>query len=506
MSRFDVGASRGMRRLRLGLGVGLLSILALVALYFVLGLSEDPSLRWRHDFSEVGRNSLDASTQGLLEKLEDEVTAHVFFRRENSALDQAREEARSRVLDLLLVASKLAPDRFKFRIHDLSDLATAAGEMQRLGVSEVNTVVLEEADRHVILRLEPDFCELGRDPMDPRRVTVASFRGEEALVDGLLKVAAENRPKVLFSNGHGERDPESEESEGIGALTRALAGDGFDLGIWNGTVNGPLGDDVDILAIVGPEDPFSEEEVRLIRAFVDRGGRLLVAQGSRPLEGARSAGGLLAPYGMLARPGLVCIPTLSQDLGAMTTGIPACAQFQVQEAGLNSSHPITKPIWEAARKVAVLRSASFERSVAPAGGTLQDLLVQRNRHAWLDLPDARGRYDYSWDLGNESSGAASLAMATEFPVGELEARVIGLGTSNLASNFYFGDNRDFLMNCFNWLADREFNVRVALRPDERTVIDVVRGTEILWLRRFAWYGLPGLLAAVGLLLAWLRKR
>ena len=97
-------------------------------------------------------------------------------------------------------------------------------------------------------------------------------------------------------------------------------------------------------------------------------------------------------------------------------------------------------------------------------------------------------------------------MATEFPVGELEARVIGLGTSNLASNFYFGDNRDFLMNCFNWLADREFNVRVALRPDERTVIDVVRGTEILWLRRFAWYGLPGLLAAVGLLLAWLRKR
>jgi preprotein translocase subunit SecD len=51
LKRFDVGASRGMRRLRLGLTAALLSLLAIAALAFTLGLVEDPALRYRVDLS-----------------------------------------------------------------------------------------------------------------------------------------------------------------------------------------------------------------------------------------------------------------------------------------------------------------------------------------------------------------------------------------------------------------------------------------------------------------------
>ena len=80
MKRFDVGASRGMRRLRLGLTAALLSLLAIAALAFTLGLVEDPALRYRVDLSEVGRNTLDPATEDLLARLDEPVIAHTFFR------------------------------------------------------------------------------------------------------------------------------------------------------------------------------------------------------------------------------------------------------------------------------------------------------------------------------------------------------------------------------------------------------------------------------------------
>lgn len=500
-----------MRRLRLGAGALLFSTLAIVALYFVLGLSEQPSLRWRFDLSEVRRNSLDPSTEALLGKLDEEVIVHTFFRREGRPEDGAAEVARGRVLDLFLVASKLAPTQFKFRIHDLSDIAAAGAEMQRLGTNAVNTIVFEQADRHVVQKLVPDYCELGRDQLDPTRFTVLSFRGEEALVDGLLKVSAENRPRVYFSEGHGELLLDGDgslEPEGAGLLGRVLSVDGFDVGAWNGALNGPLPETADILAIVGPSDPFSVDEMAMVREFVDRGGRLFVTLGARSFDGPGSPGAILAQFGMLPRPGLVCIPTLSQDFGGTTMGLPACAQFQIEGPGLNSSHPITKPIWELARKVAALSTRSFERGATPAGGSLQDLLVQRNQYTWRDLPGPKGeRYDYRLSMGTERIESVSIAMAAEYPVGDAdeEARIVGIGAESMASNSLFFANEDFLKNCFNWLADRDFNVRVAFKQNERTVIDVLRGTEIIWLRRVAWYGLPGLLALVGMLLAWRRR-
>lgn len=513
LKRFDPGASRGMRRLRLGFTAALLSVFALAALYFTLGLAEDPALRWRVDLSEVGRNTLDPATEDVLTRLEEPAVVHVFFRRENTLVEAAREEARTRMLDLLLVASKLAPDRIEMKVHDMTALADVQAEFDRLGLGpdalrsdSVNLLVIEQAERHVLIRLEPEIAEIGADPMDPSRAAVLAFRGEEALVDGLLKVAAANRPKLYFSIGHGEASLEDEGLFGLSRLAAELAGDGFDLFEWNGAQNGPLPDDADVLAIVAPTDPFGADELRFVEDFVLRGGRLMVLVNELLVEGEGSLAPVLARFGIMPRPGLVCIPTISQDLGRMTTGLPACAQFQIELAGLNSTHPITKPIWAASRKVPVVRSVWFERGAVPPGGSLQDILVQRKKEAWNDRRDVNGRYDYVIEMGAERFGPFSLAMASELPLGEQEARAIGIGSGVMAANQIFGEStRDFLLNGFNWLAERDFNVRVGFRADKRTQIDVLRGTEILWIRRFAWYGLPGALLAVALLLAWRRR-
>lgn len=518
------------RRLRVGFGVALLSVLAVAVLYFVLSLSESSTFRYRHDFSAVGRNSLDPSTEDLLKRLESPVTAHVFFRAENTPVDAAVAEARERYMDLLLVASGVASDRFEFEAYDLTDVAAASDRMRSLGLDRVNAIVLTtgegESERRALLRVDAESLDITRDPANPQRFVLRDFRGEEALQEGLLKLSSKNRKRVLVATGHGERDIEGTDELGMQRLGAELAGDGFDVGIWDALENGPIGDDVDILFIAAPRDAYSQEELALVRAFVDRGGRLLVIAGEELYRGAGSTGALLETYGILAEPGRLMAPTLDLMTNQMAQGMVQCGDFFVREAGLNSRHPITKPIWEAALRVRAINTRSFERGMAPNGGTLQSLLAQNAKGAWIDLPlfigqhDPRTGYNWSVDVGREKIGASySLAMASEFPVEAGEdvplddprrrARVVGIAMPEMASNALFASNqtanRDFLLNCFNWLAERDFNVRVSLRKDERTMLDVYRGTELITLQRFAWWGLPGLLAGIGLLLGWRRK-
>ena len=353
---------------------------------------------------------------------------------------------------------------------------------------------------------------------------------EEELQRSLLKLSTTHRKSILVATGHGERSIQGADAYGMFQLGQALAGDGFDIAEWNPLENGPIGDDVDLLFIAAPTDAFSEDEVAMERAFVDRGGRLLVIGGKTFFEGPGSTGDLLAPYGILPRRGIVAAPTFSQDLGGVTVGFPKCGDFFVREAGLNSTHDITRPLWQAAMRVRVVHSRAFERGVAPSGGSLQALLTQNDRGTWLDLPRSpRGEYaadglhNWSLDAGREKNGSMAVAMAAEFPAGlpvesaedlplddaRRRSRVVGIAMPEMASNGIFQagstGNRDFLLNCFNWLAEREFSLRVAMRRDAPTTLDLNRGTEIILLRRVAWWGLPGLLALVGGLLAWRRR-
>jgi hypothetical protein len=522
MRLIDPTLSPGRRRIFLGAGVSLISLAAVALLYFVLGLSEEGRFRFRVDLSEVGRNSLDETTESLLGNLQDPVVANVFFRNENSPLGAAVGEAQGRMIDLLLVASKLNADNFEFVVHDMSDLAATRTKMQELDAEE-QSVVLAQGDRHALIRLSPDIAEFQALNEGRTAFKMASFKGEEVLVEALLKVSSSNRPRILFSSGHGERDPESMEAIGIGEFAKELSGDGFDVGVWDAGLNGPIGDGVTVLAIIAPEDAFAPEELDLVRAYVERGGRLFVIPGKRLYDGPGSMGELLRDYGMLSQKGVACMPVVNPDTGNAMIGQAACADFTIGDggSGVSATHPVTKPIWEAARKVRISLSRSFDRGQAPKGGLLLDLLTTRGQgggaYFWLDYPDESGQYDWAPGV-EEPTQAVRISMSSEFPVGEranLEvpdfdnppdrARVLGVACSDFAANALFSFNRDFLMNGINWLVEREFNVRVRRHREERTMLDVNRGTEIIALRRFAWWGLPGFFALVGAFLAWRRR-
>lgn len=121
---------------------------------------------------------------------------------------------------------------------------------------------------------------LGPDgTIDPR--TTPLYLGavnERDITTGLKTIAAAGEFKVYFTTGHGELDLENTESFGISGLRFSLVNEGIGvepLSLLEVSDTG-VPADADALFIVGPDAPFSRAEVDVIRAYMERGGRLAI--------------------------------------------------------------------------------------------------------------------------------------------------------------------------------------------------------------------------------------
>lgn len=526
----DLGRGTGRwTRLWIGLQVTFVVLLAAACAGLATWLAGRPGLRWRVDATAAGRNTLDPTLAAIVERLPGRVDLEVFFRPVPGPWRDAVQEAQQRTSELLRVAANRHPDKLRLVEHDLRDLTRASQRLQELEVEGDNVVVVLRGEHKVVLRLERDLARF--DPGNPLAKVeprLEGFRGDEALGQALLSVSREGRPRILFSSGHGERDPFDTEVGGLGSLQSALAADGFDVGRWSSADDPSVPGDCDVLAIVAPRQPFSRAELDAVTAHVERGGRLFVVPASLadPQEGPGSVAELLRGLGIQLLPGFVA-QLRPNAMGQLVEGQEDNKFLFVPAEGLDARHPVTETLRRLGVQLQnVAASRAFQRGTAPPGGRL-DPLVQTSGDTWLDLPDARGRHDWRFERERERPGPLTLAMALEFAprglgagaerppaeagVGELPrerevARVVAFGAVEAIGNGPFRYTRDFVLNAFNWLCERDWRLSVRPRdPDVRT-LDVVNTDALAKIYRVAVLGLPGGVALLGLLVAWRRRR
>lgn len=99
---------------------------------------------------------------------------------------------------------------------------------------------------------------------------------------------------ILFTAGHGEPGIDDFGPSGLGDAVRALKQDGYRVGTYL-SVTTPVPADCAVIAAVGARMPFSEGELKELKMFLARGGRLLAT-----VSGGVDAGvcPLLESYGM----------------------------------------------------------------------------------------------------------------------------------------------------------------------------------------------------------------
>jgi hypothetical protein len=218
---------------------------------------------------------------------------------------------------------------------------------------------------------------------------------------------------------------------------------------------------------------------------------------------------LLSGYGMVAERGIVCEAIVGPS-GERIDGDPRCSFLQIDEGGLSASHPITEVLRERGRRVQFLGSPAFRRGEAEGMFVID--LVSSGPDSWRDLPLADGSYDFRLDPRAEERARTRLAMfaeaivGVEQPDGAVEkGRVLGLASAGFFTNEAMGVNRDFALNAFNALVQREYRVRVTPLAHAESRLDLARSSALPILTYALYLGFPGLCLGIALFVAWARR-
>lgn len=506
-------------RLSIGLQVAITVALAVAAAGMVTWLSERPGLRKRIDLTASGVNTLSPQTRTVLDSLPEDssVAIDVFFRPLEAPLTAVAGEAQARFFELLVLADSEAYGKLEIEQHDLvSDIGPESRtllRMRELGVDEPNIVVFSSGHRRAVYRLGGDIAVFDAgNPFAQQGAfvppSIASFHGEEILVQGLRKVTLQDAPRLYFSTGHGEKEIYDDDPGGMGDLKKGLTVDGFHVAWWDSQESGAVPADADALAIVAPSQPFTLEEQQAVQSYLDAGGRaLIVPHPSFDREG--SVTGLLGELGLDVQQGFVSRPYFGADgtprVGdAKVTGIKATPDDMLP-------HPTTAPLRRAGRTLQFVLTRPIRRDGErlPRGGRVLNL-VRTDDTSWLDAPDSDGNIDFRPGQ-SEKQGPHTLVCALTYPATggsarNREARVFCVGSGDFFINRVSQYNRDFLVGAFNWLCDREFRIAVASRDPDRRRLDLRDTRALATTNLVTSLLLPGAFLALGTLIFFRRRR
>ncbi len=384
---------------------------------------------WRHDATENKIHTLTDKTKALVVRLETPVELLAFV--------EAGDPSRKGLEDLLNRYSALAP-RLTWRFVDAEREPQLADQLsvRRQGV--------------VVARAGETTAQVS--PEGPAGLT------EGNITNLILKVTRPG-PKVAYVlSGHGEPDAEDvKEPGGLGALSEGLKAENFEVKPLLLSARPSVPDDAAFVLIVGPRKPVIDHEREELRAYLSRGGRMLLLLDPDVDAGL---GSLLSDYRIQLGDDMIVDQEQIPFLGARLGLDPIIETFM--------PHAITRNFKE---RIVLLQARSVD--VALEGG-----LPGVEAHALAETrPGSWAQKDYRSMLAtgrvskdpSDKQGLVSVAAAASIETKPGEgasgseprkgegSRLVVVGDADFAINAnldaYF--NREFLLNALEWLAGRD---------------------------------------------------
>lgn len=426
----------------------------------------------RFDFTSTGIFTLAPQTEKIVSNLPREVTMTAFFQGESP----------------IKADFKNLMDGYR----DLSDKITLSfvdpdknpAIVKQYGITTYGTVVLESG----------------------KQETKVQNPTEESMTNAILKVTRDEKKKIYFLEGHGERDPDNTEGQGYSTTQKALERDGFTVEklLLLQTANVP--DDADVLVIAGPEKPVLPEEQKALEAFLQKGGSILLLLDPQTKSGLDE---FLKHWGIGLQEDIVIDP-MSKLFGG-DYAAPVVSQYMIHDITKNFALPTIFP---------VLRSVTAKQT----DGIEVDELLQTGENSWAEI-DFTGK-KVKFDEGMDQKGPVTIAViaskkiaSEEKPIQNAEetqdskknspkkGNLMVIGDSDFANNTYFNfsGNGDFFLNTTSWLAEEE--TLISIRPKERkdTPIHLTSdwGSAIFLMGTIIF---PGVIVLAGIRNWWTRRR
>ena len=471
-----------------GLSFGWSLIVTLIFFTAISYLGKRFDYTW--DLTEGKLHSLTKASLEALESLEEDLTIYIFYKGNKETLEskEIRNKIRERV-----ASYKDKNSHVKLLFIDAYKEAEKADEFLKDLVDKKNTAVFA-------------FVKY-----KDRKVRVNLPISEESLTSAIIKSGKKGTQTVLFLSGHQERVLDDEGPDGLKVLSQALNNSGIETKKWNFIEDGEPDSSVKLVAIVGPSQAFSPQELAWLKSYLKKGGNLLVALDPKTRHG-------LSPF--LRDNGLQFnddyILSLARNQQSPTTVLGVMFDLK---------HPITKSfagkfvLFDQASSVDVIPSV-FETSMA-------SFLTRSHTHT-IKTKELKGQikvdkfniHNMALEVGpkveeeedhdghddhEEDFTKPEHYMAQDTKKVGKKSRLVLFGDSDFLSNryIYAGANQELALKSFTSLSGEEKPLSIPLKQPKGTQVTLSKTSKNVLV--IIYIILPLIFFLSGLWL-WFRKR
>ena len=337
---------------------------------------------------------------------------------------------------------------------------------------------------------------------------------EQDITNALIKLENPQQKKVYFTQGHGEHDSAGSDRAGYTSIAAAIGRDNFTVEKLVLVQQKTTPADATVIVIAGPKTDFLEPEIAALKAFLAKGGKLLVMLDPPELNGPdlTNLRAMLKDWSIeFGNDVVVDASGMGQMFGG-DASVPVAASYP--------AHPITDNFRV---MTAFPLSRSVKASEGGANGKTPQMLVETSAQSWAetDLKSlASGKVEFNADQGDKQGPVARrrrvvagrrspAARRRQRESRRAEARERGLssfGDSDFAANNAIGiqGNQDFFLNALNWLAQQENQIAIRPKePQDRRITLTATQQQRIWL--LSIFVIPGLVLGAGAYTWWRRR-
>jgi len=429
-----------------GLGMSFVIVFAFSAMYVATQLNET----WDLSYFRTARPG--ESTRKIVRGLNEPVQVTLFFPPANEVGEQVAQYFR----DLSQESAQLQLERL--------DQAVEPARARTLGITTNGVAVFSRGEKREVYTVG---LELERARGQLQRL--------DQEVQKRLLIVTRPRRMVYITTGHGERGdgramPNETPRQGISQLKELMRAQNVEtqsLSVAEG-LGSEVPKDATAVVIIGPTKDFLAEEVRALREYLEKGGRVWLALDP---EGPNHDG-LLEPLGLkylntpLANDQVYFRATRQQsDRGNLAT-----ASY--------SSHPSVSTLAPlgAQAPVGFLGAGALEVRSSPPRDVGHDITVRAHEATFLDA-----NRNFNQDENEERRPYSLVVSVEKKGTGEQPARAVVMADSDALSDGVLPNlgNAYLALDTLRWLTGEE-SISGAVSTEEDVPIQHTREQDVLW--------------------------
>ena len=441
----------------------------LLAAFGLLGmLALQTQIEW--DLSREQRHSITDTSIQLLEKLDSEIEFMAFMSKNPGQREKVRDlvgqyQKHHKQITLTFIDPNMRPDLT--REYGIK----RDGEI-RLSVKNPNV-----ADGKAQIELLREISETG-------------------ISNALLRLSRQSKRKIVFIEGHGERNPFGQANHDLHQFAKELTDKGYDIQRMDISQQSDIPANTGLLVIASPQLNYLPAEVERITAHLVQGGNLLWL--SDP-DGIKGLDALLATLGLNSPDGTVI------DQGTQKMGI-ADASFSL--ISNYNQHPALKNF----NVVSLFPQARTFEPLAQDSVWIQTPFLVSAERTWLETQKLQE--SVSFDPASDKQGPLIIGYSlvrelnpdAESEVKPKQQRIILIGDGDFLSNRFLhnGANLPLGLNLLDWLSGEEnfLNLRFTETPDTDLQLS---DKTLAWMGIFFLFVLPGSCFLIAARIWWKRR-